>query len=266
MLRERTISAIVLIVLIIIFIFWGSLPFLILLMFINIMGVIEYNRLINGKKEEAILLMIFSIIFILVTYLTSIDYLKGPISVMVYLFIFALIIAHFIIIKKVLLKTLACNLFGIIYLGAGLSFLFLLRDFSIEPFNFTRALWLVLLTTWAADIGAYFSGIYLGRNKLAPKISPNKTIEGALGGIILAVIIVFLLTASFGIFEIKWILYATITAIIGMIGDLFESKLKREMGIKDSGKLIPGHGGVLDRIDSLLFTAPFTYFYLLIFI
>lgn len=109
----------------------------------------------------------------------------------------------------------------------------------------------LFLIVWLADIAAYFVGSRFGKHKLAPSISPGKSIEGALGGLVVVGIVIGLIFHS-----IPMILLALITVIISIIGDLFESFMKRCQGLKDSGKLLPGHGGILDRIDSLISAAP----------
>lgn len=121
----------------------------------------------------------------------------------------------------------------------------------------------IMLLIWANDTFAYLAGSLIGKHKLYERISPGKTWEGTIGGGILSV------ASSFVIFhwfpEIKlttWIIVAVIIVVFGTIGDLVESMLKREAGIKDSGKIMPGHGGILDRFDSLIFATPFLYFYL----
>ena len=119
---------------------------------------------------------------------------------------------------------------------------------------------LLLLIIWSADIGAYFTGRALGRHKLAPSISPGKTWEGVLGGIVLATIVSLLLTHYFSPLSMSpgWaVSIAVVTALISVGGDLFISLHKRSVGLKDTGSLFPGHGGVLDRLDSLLAGAPF---------
>ncbi len=121
----------------------------------------------------------------------------------------------------------------------------------------------LLLVVWLVDTGAYFAGTYFGSRKLNQTLSPNKTWEGAIGGVILG-----LLACSFFDLYLGWLPLAKLEAWIGIallatLGDLFESAVKRVADVKDSGDLLPGHGGLLDRLDSLVFAAPFVYFMLL---
>lgn len=122
-----------------------------------------------------------------------------------------------------------------------------------------RWLLLALCIVWAADSGAYFAGRRFGRNKLSPRISPNKTVEGLIGGVVAGMLLA-LVAAPFAGASAKQLPYIAIVAIwtilFSVVGDLFESLLKRHVGVKDSGHLIPGHGGVLDRIDSVLAALP----------
>jgi len=148
--------------------------------------------------------------------------------------------------------SVAITVFGVVWIGFGVASLVLLRD---TPDIGGDLLFAVVLGTWAADIFAYFGGRALGRHRLAPAISPKKTVEGLVIGVI------------FGTLTVWWVLYDKVdrfdAAIIGLVvafaapwGDLFESFVKRDLGVKDSGTLLGGHGGVLDRIDALLFAAP----------
>ena len=123
--------------------------------------------------------------------------------------------------------------------------------------------WLVIFSAFGTDIMAYFTGVLMGKHKLCPKISPKKTIEGSIGGILGSVI----LCGLFGWFFMHpYFIHCVIIGVLGgvfsQIGDLTASIFKRKMGIKDYGNLIPGHGGVLDRIDSILFTAPMVFYYI----
>lgn len=131
--------------------------------------------------------------------------------------------------------------------------------------EYSILLWLIVLTAFGTDIMAYFTGMALGKHKLCPKISPKKTIEGSIGGILGSVI----LCAVFSwIFVPRLLVHSVIIGILGGVisqfGDLTASIFKRKMGIKDYGNLIPGHGGILDRFDSLLFTAPMVYYYIVL--
>ena len=123
----------------------------------------------------------------------------------------------------------------------------------------------IFLFSWGADTGAYFTGTFLGKHKLAPEISPKKTVEGSIGGIVSAVILscvcglIYKYCFNVDVIFSGLCIYAVIFSVFGMIGDLFTSFIKRDCGIKDYGNIMPGHGGVLDRFDSVLFIAPFYY-------
>ncbi|KDM90165.1 phosphatidate cytidylyltransferase [Photobacterium galatheae] len=132
-------------------------------------------------------------------------------------------------------------------------------NYAESPFYGAKLVMLVCLLVWAADSGAYFAGKRFGRHKMAPKVSPNKTLEGLAGGVALAVVVAWGAAALFGIpFSHSGALLATVvlTVIASVFGDLVESMLKRVSGIKDSGQILPGHGGILDRIDSLTAALP----------
>ena len=128
--------------------------------------------------------------------------------------------------------------------------------------HFTQGGWILLYLmtlVWIADIGAYFSGRRFGKNKLAPGISPGKTWEGVIGGVIANLIWMMLIFSLTDLLEMSLLWFVGIglaTSAISVVGDLFESILKREAGVKDSGKILPGHGGVLDRFDSVIAAAP----------
>jgi len=127
--------------------------------------------------------------------------------------------------------------------------------------------WLIFLTAFGTDIMAYFTGMLIGKHKLVPKISPKKTVEGAAGGIAGSV----LFCGMFGYFVVPELLphclaIGVLGGFVSQLGDLTASIFKRKMGIKDYGNLIPGHGGILDRFDSVLFTAPMIYYYIMLFL
>ena len=154
---------------------------------------------------------------------------------------------------------LLSHVFGLFYLPMVLSCLVALRK---APSHGEMWIFTLLVTVAACDTGAFYAGTYMGKRKLCPSVSPGKTIEGFLGGMAGALLGGFLTKILF-LPDLGWLLSLALFPLagaIGPLGDLFESALKRASGIKDSGNLIPGHGGILDRIDALLFVAPLFYF------
>jgi len=156
---------------------------------------------------------------------------------------------------------IAKQVLGVVYIPVSLSLLIFIKEFEGGTF---WIIWL-LLVTFANDTGAFYTGTFFGKKPLSPNISPNKTIEGSLGGIALAMILGFIFAQIF--FQDVSLSFLVIPgafmiAIAGQIGDLFESAMKRASGTKDSGRILPGHGGMLDRIDGLLLAIPVLYVYL----
>lgn len=151
---------------------------------------------------------------------------------------------------------------GVVYVGFLLSHLLLLRGLGTGTGWDLGLKWVAFafFCTWAADSFAYFVGVAIGKRKLAPKISPGKSVEGLLGGSLGAVIVGLLWGPVAGIPGWQGALIGGAISLIAVLGDLTESALKRYAGVKDSGNLFPGHGGVLDRFDSSLFVLPFVYY------
>lgn len=159
----------------------------------------------------------------------------------------------------------AGSVFGLVYVGWLASYFVLLHRVPILGPGLVT---LLLVAVGLADTGAYFVGKSIGRHKLAPSVSPNKTIEGAAGGIVCAVVGLVVIHGLRNEFEWsafpmwtlpRYVLTGILLALLSQIGDLAESMMKRDAGIKDSGEIFPGHGGVLDRCDGFLFTAPMLY-------
>lgn len=157
------------------------------------------------------------------------------------------------------------TLLGVVWVGAGIGGLLLVRDIPESGFVAVIA---VLFTVFAADTGAFFVGRAVGRHKLAPSISPGKSWEGFVGGVVSAVLVSFVVLYDdrdeFLSIPESLVLGAVI-ALASVLGDLFESAVKRDLQVKDSGKLLAGHGGMLDRLDSLLWAGPAAYFVILAF-
>ena len=163
----------------------------------------------------------------------------------------------------------AVTLFAVLYTGGTLSFAYGLRYhmYTISAAAGTALLVFPLVITWVTDTAAFFAGRAFGRRKLMPTVSPQKTVEGALGGLVAAMLVawgymlwVLVPAASLAMRPVVAVLVGAAISIAAQVGDLAESLLKREAGMKDSSQLIPGHGGVLDRLDSLFFAIPAAFF------
>ncbi len=159
--------------------------------------------------------------------------------------------------------------FGVVYVAILMSFLFLIRERTEDGM---LTIWLVMISSWGSDTCAYLAGVMAGKHKMTPILSPKKTIEGAIGGILgaagIGALYGWIVSGYLGHFQNAPLPFAILCAcasLLSMVGDLAASAIKRCYDIKDYGKLIPGHGGVLDRFDSVLFTAPVIY-YLIVYI
>lgn len=182
------------------------------------------------------------------------------------------------------LLNVGTTIFGAIYVGWLISHLVVLRritgDVSVgsySPYQLAgkwfdwsdAGAWLVMFTflcTWACDTSAYFCGRFLGRTKLAPRLSPNKTVEGSLGGFLGSVVCAVGVGVLIHLPLHHSIALGALCGILSQLGDLSESAIKRDLGMKDFGTMVPGHGGILDRFDSLLFTGPAAYYYIVLFL
>lgn len=156
---------------------------------------------------------------------------------------------------------LALTLFAPLYVGLLISFIILLREAEYGQFF----VWLIFISAWGSDTCAYFTGSLIGKHKLAPVLSPKKTVEGAIGGAVGAGLLAVVYTYIYTLFAIPYMRenmllivgIVVVSAILSQFGDLAASAIKRTLGVKDFGYIFPGHGGVLDRFDSILFVAPF---------
>jgi len=230
--------------------------------FFIILGLKEFYSMvqpISGKIDKIIIMVLGLFAPVIAFFLDSLN------SFPLLLFIFFLL--FFVnILKKIeiddLYKKISFGFFGIFYVSFLFAHMILLRTLPDGRF------WtlFLLIVVWATDIFAFLTGKILGKRKLIPILSPNKTVEGFLGGFIggyfAGVVFYLIFLKSYSLLFILFV--APCLSILGQMGDLFESMLKRSVQIKDSGSFFPGHGGVLDRLDSLLFATPLLY-YLLIF-
>ncbi len=146
--------------------------------------------------------------------------------------------------------------FGLVYVGVMLACIYQTRMLEGGRYH----VWLIFLCSWGCDTCAYCVGMLFGKHKMAPVLSPKKSIEGAIGGVAGAILLGILYAAFTQGPFLEYALICGVGALISMVGDLAASAIKRNMEIKDYGKLIPGHGGILDRFDSVIFTAPVIYY------
>ncbi len=156
---------------------------------------------------------------------------------------------------------ISLTLLGVVWVGGGLGYLMLIRAI---PDNGRLAIFTVLIAVFADDTAAYFVGRAIGRHKMAPTISPGKSWEGFVGGTIAAMAVAFFAMYDQG-FLSNWeaLVLGAVVALSATLGDLFESAIKRDLGVKDSGRILAGHGGVLDRVDSLLWAGPAAFYAIL---
>jgi phosphatidate cytidylyltransferase len=168
------------------------------------------------------------------------------------------LVFSFVIKGGVSTVSVSVTVLGVAWIGLGLAHALLLRDIDEHG---VLAVFTVLLAVWAGDAGAYFIGLLFGRHKLAPTVSPGKTWEGLIAGIVATIGVTFLALYEANFLSIpESLVLGAVIAIAAPLGDLFESALKRDAEVKDSGRLLAGHGGVLDRIDALLFAWVAAYY------
>jgi phosphatidate cytidylyltransferase len=260
--KQRIITAIVAAAVFLPIILYGKSPFIILMYLIASVSLYEALKM-RGHKIYSIpgllslaILWVFLIPEIYIGVIHNLGYSKIELS-----FLAVLIFLTYTVITKnrFTFDDVAYALLSILYVGIGYYYFMEIRLEEGVQFVFYA-----LFIIWATDSGAYFIGKAIGKKKLWPHISPNKTVEGFLGGVVCAVIVGVIMT-FFSDLEMsipKLIVVTAILSIFGQMGDLVESALKRHYKVKDSGHLLPGHGGMLDRFDSLLFVLPLLYFLL----
>jgi phosphatidate cytidylyltransferase len=187
--------------------------------------------------------------------------------------LFSLILSSFIIFffglfkwREYYISSTGITFLGILYIAFPLALLSFLCYPEKDRYSYTHEILLgYIIILWLFDTGAYITGTLLGKHKIMEKVSPAKTWEGLAGGIISAAGTALVLARVFKIITLTdWLIITLITVITGTLGDLVESGIKRNASIKDSGRLLPGHGGILDRIDSVLLSVPFVFLYLLL--
>mgnify|MGYP000272660201 CR=1 FL=1 len=260
MFTTRLISGIVLVILAIFFVGKGGALLFAVTALISLVGLFELYRVLGIEKRSVAA----------VGYLTAVCYygilwFEGQkyLTLMIIASLMLLMALYVFTFPSFKTEEITGAFFGVCYVPVMLSFLYQTRSMHDGVY----LVWLIFLSSWGCDTSAYCVGMLLGKHKMAPVLSPKKSWEGAVGGVVgaalLTLIYCFVFQGSMGSTNrdiIMLCMICAIGAIISMIGDLTASAIKRNYDIKDYGRLIPGHGGILDRFDSVIFTAPIIYY------
>lgn len=270
-LQKRIIVGIIGIILVLTCIHYGFLPFLFFVTIMSLLALWEFYSLVKnmGYAPYKLFGMLMALFILLNFFITDSEFIfNNSYKIITNILFLILIIIPFTfsIFSKSMQKTfinISTTILGVIYIPWMLGHLIVLRD--LHPHG-KQYIYLVFFSIWILDTTAYFIGTKFGKNKILPSISPNKSWQGAIAGFIACVAMSLII----GQFMIKnyWLNNLIIGIILGIwaqVGDFAESLIKRSARAKDSSSIIPGHGGVLDRIDSLILTVPIVYYYLKIF-
>ena len=259
MFKQRLISGVILVILALIFIIHGGYLLLAVLGVISLIGMYEFYRVFKIEKTVGIAgyaAAVFYYLNLALGFLPDIMALiMGLLIVCMCFFVFGY--------PRFGANQILAAFFGFFYVAVMLSCIYLTR--SLDGGRYL--VWLIFLCSWGCDTCAYCVGMLFGKHKMSPKLSPKKSVEGAFGGVIGAALLTILYGFIFRGYMGEDIPYIFMMAgicaagaLLSMVGDLAASAIKRNYEIKDYGKLIPGHGGILDRFDSVIFTAPVIYF------
>jgi len=241
-------------ILAIIVVYTGGIPLLIALIVLSILGLHEFYRMTRSYKPNLLAGYGGAALILIGAHTGG---LEGAMRGCVYLFALTFILHAIRGLKPEMVGEMAVTFFGAFYVGIGFAHVILLRT----PTYGISLVIVVLLATWTSDTVAYAVGHYLGQRPISPVISPNKTIEGTLAGFIGTIVVVLIAGKS-----LPWMgsgqffVLGLVIAIAAPLGDLFESYIKRASHVKDAGTIIPGHGGILDRFDSLIFAAVAAFY------
>lgn len=256
--KTRIVTAVIALLLFLPIVIYGNWPFYILMYIIATIGLIE---LIKMRMTDNYIIPITIVILLIWVYLypaqeEDFSQIFHVTKTEMTLFAMLLLLSYTVLAKnKFTFEDAGFLMLSAVYLGLGFHYFIMARVEGLDMVIFG------ILVIIATDIGAYFVGRTVGKNKLWPIISPNKTVEGAIGGIVVACAVAFVyqLIFSFHASMLIVVLVTILASIAGQIGDLVESAFKRYYKVKDSGNILPGHGGILDRFDSWLFVFPILY-------
>lgn len=266
MFLKRLISSIVLLACVLFLGIYGGLPFMLFIGVLAIAGLIELYKVFDMHTSPlAIYCYIIAAAYYYVIYTSGLTLVPA----VIFALIFGVLIIYVVTFPKYKAKEIMAAIFGIIYVAFTLSFVFLVRVLEGGKI----LMWLIFISAWGSDTLAYSTGMLFGKHKMTPNLSPKKSIEGLIGGIIGAGLLGLIYALVFrdalsSVFANPLLVVPIVTAVAGglsVFGDLAASAIKREYEIKDYGDLIPGHGGILDRFDSIIISAPLVFFAIMFF-
>jgi len=251
-------------------IIWNSYAFALVFLLVAVLGLLEFYRLLKSGGVNPFTftgLMVAVPIYVLIALIANLK-IPGYYVVMILPLLFIIPLTAVYKYDNSVFKNTIYTVFGIIYIIIPFAVLNLFFDPQLKknPDQYMLLLGYFIIM-WLNDSAAYLIGAWIGRNQLAKSVSPKKTWEGSIGGFIFGMataISVYFVFRVYSLFD--WVIIGLLVIVFGTFGDLFESLFKRNLGIKDTGRIIPGHGGILDRFDGILLSAPFIYLYIFLFI
>ncbi|WP_203362336.1 phosphatidate cytidylyltransferase [Bacillus sp. REN10] len=253
--KQRIITAVIAAAVFLPIVLYGNWPFLLLAFLMAVIGLGEALRMkkISLASAPGILSIIMLAVLLIPNKMSGMIERAGYDKLQLILLVVLLLLVYMVMSKnRFTFEDVGFCVLSVLYIGCGFYYFMETREAGVVFVFFA------LFITWATDSGAYFIGRSFGKNKLWPEISPKKTVEGSLGGILSAIIValLFYFFADMNVALVPLLLGTVVLSAFGQMGDLAESALKRHYGVKDSGTILPGHGGILDRVDSWLFVFP----------
>ena len=256
MFKTRLISGIVLVIIALATIISGSWILFFTLLAVSLIGMRELYKVMKVSDEHVTVLELVGYLGAVLYYIAMKadfgNYGTMAIIISMILILFVYVFGY----PKYHAEQVMAAFFGVVYVAVMLSYIYLTRSLPDGKF----LVWLIFLCSWGCDTCAYCVGMLIGKHKMAPVLSPKKSIEGAVGGVAGAALLGVIYAAATQGKMAEYALICAVGALISMVGDLAASAIKRNQNIKDYGKLIPGHGGILDRFDSVIITAPVIYY------
>ena len=256
MFKTRLISGIILVIIALATIISGSWILFFTLLAVSLIGMRELYKVMKVSDEHVTVLELVGYLGAVLYYIAMKadfgNYGTMAIIISMILILFVYVFGY----PKYRAEQVMAAFFGMVYVAVMLSFIYLTRNLPDGKF----LVWLIFLCSWGCDTCAYCVGMLIGKHKMAPVLSPKKSIEGAVGGVVGAALLGVIYAAATQGKMAEYALICAVGALISMVGDLAASAIKRNQNIKDYGKLIPGHGGILDRFDSVIITAPVIYY------